>query len=72
MQCDERPSIKNYTQKIVLIKYGAIPADDKEGWIAMVGLRNEGSHPRDQTIYGLGMALSMLDFIVHRIDALFS
>ncbi len=52
-------------------KHDAIHADDMKGWAAIVGLRNEGSHPRDQTIYSLGMVLPILDSIVERINDLF-
>jgi len=44
---------------------------DKDSWEAIRYLRNEASHPKDQTIYSPGMVISVLESISECINSLF-
>jgi hypothetical protein len=51
---------------------GAITAEQQLRWNAVRHMRNEASHPKDQSIYSLGMVLPILDATVELINPLFS
>jgi hypothetical protein len=54
-----------------LAEQGVIAAEDKPRWHAARHLRNDTSHPKDQNIYNLAMALTILDATVDLINPLF-
>jgi len=66
------PEIWKFQQKIDwLIKYGAIAKIDEERWKFIVRMRNDASHPSDQKIYNLALALEIMELTIELIESLF-
>jgi hypothetical protein len=67
------PDIGKFSQRVEwLRKHKAISTDDEVRWKQLVELRNEASHPKDQMIFGLAQALTILDATVELVDLLFA
>jgi len=65
--------IKTFAEKIDwLTKSGAIAAEDVGRWTAIRRLRNEASHPKDQSIFPPSDALHVVDAAIELINPLFS
>jgi len=54
-----------------LTKHEYIPAADGESWRAMVLLRNDVSHPKDQIIVTPAMSLHMLEDTTRLVEGLY-
>jgi hypothetical protein len=66
------PEIGKFFQRIEwLRKHKAIPASEESRWKVAVELRNRASHPTDQMIFNLPMALDVLDLTVELVNSLF-
>lgn len=55
-----------------LVSKSVVIGEDEAQWRIAVHLRNDASHPSDQSIYGPGMALQLLDWSVDMINSLFT
>ena len=51
---------------------GVLSTSSLQTWNAVRNLRNESSHPKQQTILTVGMAIPMMKLIVEEINSLFS
>jgi hypothetical protein len=66
-------SKKNFAEKIEwLVNKGVIPETDIPVWKAIRVLRNSASHPERQSITTPGMAISLLEQVSEKINALFN
>jgi hypothetical protein len=54
-----------------LISRGLLAASDKQLWWAAIQLRNEASHPRDQSLFPPGWVFTHIDTTVAMISRLF-
>jgi hypothetical protein len=64
--------IKTFANKIEwLTQSGAIDAHDQTRWTAIRHLRNEASHPKDQSIFPPSEALHIVDAAIELINPLF-
>ncbi len=64
--------IKTFEKKIEwLAETGAMSAEQQLRWRGIRRLRNEASHPADQSIFPPGEALTILDLAVELINSLF-
>jgi hypothetical protein len=65
--------VKTFAEKIEwLVKAGAIvDAHEKDRWTAIRHLRNEASHPKDQSIFPPSEALHIVDAAIELINPLF-
>jgi len=61
---------EKFVKKIEWLMTQSVIAD-KDSWEAIRYLRNEASHPKDQTIYSPGMVISVLESISECINSLF-
>ena len=67
------PKVKTFEKKIDwLLTHGALTIEQQARWHAIRHLRNEASHPQDQSIILPGMALSALEVAVELINLLFT
>ena len=68
-----RAKIQTFSGKIEwLAKSGAIGAHEQDRWTAIRQLRNEASHPKDQSIFPPSEALHIVDAAIELINPLFS
>jgi hypothetical protein len=66
------PDIGKFFQRIEwLRKHKAIPESEEPRSKQVVELRNQASHPTDQMIFNLPMALTLLDLTVELVESLF-
>jgi hypothetical protein len=64
--------IKTFKEKVEWLgENGVIPAEQQSRWQAIRNLRNEASHPADQSILPPGEVLTILDVAVELINPLF-
>jgi len=67
------PKVRTFEKKIEwLEEKGAITAEEQPRWNAIRHMRNESSHPKDQSIFSPGMVLPILDATVELINPLFA
>jgi hypothetical protein len=65
--------IKRFADKIEwLVERTVIPPEQQSRWNAIRHLRNEASHPKDQSILPPGEALTILDIAIELINPLFA
>lgn len=65
-------TVKSFAKKIEwLTTSGAIAAHDRVRWTAIRHLRNEASHPKDQSIFRPSEALHIVDATIELINPLF-
>jgi Domain of unknown function (DUF4145) len=66
------PKLKTFNNKIEwLAKQRHIPPEQLSRWHAMRKLRNLSSHPTDQSIFSVGMTITILDTVSELVSALF-
>jgi len=66
------PKINTFEKKVKwLAENGAITAEQQVRWKGVRIMRNEASHPKDQSIFSPCMALKILDKTVDLINPLF-
>lgn len=65
--------VKRFIDKIEFLeKNGTISSLDVMIWNAFRGLRNESSHPKNQSIFTPGIAIPQIELIAKQISSLFS